>query len=246
MLKRMVIKLSGEAIGTDDGEKVYNDTVIDSIVSQIVTVMQAGTEVALVVGGGNIWRGINARPDMDRVKADQMGMLATVMNAVYMEEAFKRQGQKCRVVTPMPVGNVTSVYEKNHAMDWMARGIVVINAAGIGQPMFSTDTVTALRSAELEVDCALYAKNIDGVYDSDPKTNPNARKYKTLSYQTAIANNLQAADMTAMHLSKDAKIPAYVFSLNQPNCIINAANYPETCIQQGTYIHVDKEDKFYD
>jgi len=245
VLKRIVIKLSGEAIGGED-DRVYNDFVIDDIVRQVITVLQAGTEVALVVGGGNIWRGLQARPDMDRVKADQMGMLATIMNAVYLKEAFKRQGQKARVLTPMAVGNITTVYEKDHAMDWMAQGIVLINAAGLGHPMFSTDTVTALRAAEIEADCALYAKNIDGVYDSDPKKNPNARKFETLNYDTAISKSLQAADLAALHLSKDAKMPSYVFGLNQPNSIVDAATFPETQNLKGTYIHVDKEDKFYD
>ena len=243
MLNRIIIKLSGEAIGADCG---YNDTVIDSIVSQIATIVQAGTEVSLTIGGGNIWRGLQARPDMDRVKADQMGMLATVINAVYLQEAFKRQNVKAHIATPIPVGTVSTLYEKDRCLSLMAQGIVVIHAAGIGHPMFSTDTVTALRAAELGADCALYAKNIDGVYDSDPKRNPNARKYQILSYQTAIANNLQAADMTALHLSKDSRIPAYMFGLSEPNSIINAAAYPETNNLKGTYIHVDKEDKFYD
>ncbi|MCL2371893.1 MAG: UMP kinase [Defluviitaleaceae bacterium] len=246
MLKRVVIKLSGEAIGSANSESGYNDSVVDAIVKQIITVMQAGTEVALVVGGGNIWRGLQARPDMDRVKADQMGMLATIMNAVYLEEAFKRQGQKSRVLTPMPVGNITTVYDKDHALEWMYNGIVLINAAGIGHPMFSTDTVTALRAAELEADCALYAKSIDGVYDSEPKHNPSARKYEVLNYNTAITKSLQAADLAALHLSKDAKMPAYMFGLNQPNSIIEAAKFPATGSLKGTYIHVDKEDKFYD
>ena len=245
MQKRVVIKISGEAIGGDD-DKVYNDDVIENIVTQVITVLNEGTEVALVIGGGNIWRGLQARPDMDRVKADQMGMLATIMNAVYLKEAFKRQGQKARVLTPMAVGNITSVYDKDHALDWMSRGFLLINAAGLGHPMFSTDTVTALRAAELEADCALYAKNIDGVYDSDPKKNPNARKYQTLSYSTAIKNNLQAADLTALHLSMDSQVPSFMFGLNQPNSIVNASQYPNTKNLNGTYIHVNEEDKFYD
>ena len=246
VLKRVVIKLSGEAIGASNGDGVYNDAVIDSIVKQIIQVLQAGTEVALVVGGGNIWRGLQARPDMDRVKADQMGMLATIMNAVYLKEAFKRQGQKSRVVTPMAVGNITTVYDKDIAVDWMAKGIVIINAAGLGHPMFSTDTVTALRAAEMQADCVLYAKNIDGVYDSDPKKNPTARKFEFLNYNTAITENLQAADLTALLMSKDASMPSYVFGLNEDNSIVDAAAYPNTKSQKGTYIHVDKEDKFYD
>jgi len=245
MLKRTVIKLSGEAIGATDSEYGYNDIVVDAIVKQIIQVVQAGTQVALIIGGGNLWRGLQARPDMDRVKADQIGMLATVMNAIYLEDAFKRHGQKARVVTPMVFGNITTLYDKDHALDWMAQGTVLINAAGLGHPMFSTDTITALRAAELEVDAVLYAKNIDGVYDSDPRKNPNARKYKTLSYRTAISNNLSAADLTAMILSNDASISSYVFGLDKPNSIIEACAFPDVKTLEGTYINVNVEDEFY-
>lgn len=246
MLKRAVVKLSGEAIGATDSEYGYNDLVVDSIVKQITSVVQAGTQVALVIGGGNLWRGLQARPDMDRVKADQIGMLATVMNAIYLEDAFKRHGQKARVVTPMVFGNITTLYDKDHALDYMARGIVLINAAGLGHPMFSTDTITALRAAELEVDAVLYAKNIDGVYDSDPKKNPQARKYKTLNYQTAIKNDLKAADLTAMLLANDAGISSYVFGLDKPNSIVDACAYPETKNIHGTYLSAKVEDEFYE
>jgi len=245
MLKRAVIKLSGEAIGAADSEYGYNDVVVDSIVKQIIQVVQAGTQVALVIGGGNLWRGLSARPDMDRVKADQIGMLATVMNAIYLEDAFKRHNQKARVVTPMVFGNITTLYDKDHAMDWMESGIVLINAAGLGHPMFSTDTITALRAAELEVDAVLYAKNIDGVYDSDPRKNPGARKYKTLNYRTAIANDLKAADITAMLLANDAGISSYVFGLDKPNSIIDACAYPETKNIHGTYVSAHVEDELY-
>ena len=245
MLKRAVIKLSGEAIGATDSEYGYNDEVVDSLVKQIIQVVQAGTQVALVIGGGNLWRGLQARPDMDRVKADQIGMLATVMNAVYLEDAFKRHGQKARVVTPMVFGNITTLYDKDHALDWMEKGVVLINAAGLGHPMFSTDTITALRAAELEVDAVLYAKNIDGVYDSDPKKNPAARKYKTLNYSTAIAKDLKAADLTAMLLARDANISSYVFGLGAQNSIIEACAYPENKNIQGTYISANVEDELY-
>lgn len=245
MLKRAVIKLSGEAIGAADGEYGYNDLVVDAIVNQIIQVVQAGTQVALVIGGGNLWRGLQARPDMDRVKADQIGMLATVMNAIYLEDAFKRHGQKARVVTPMVFGNITTLYDKDHALEWMENGTVLINAAGLGHPMFSTDTITALRAAELEVDAVLYAKSIDGVYDSDPRKNPAARKYKTLSYNTAISNDLKAADLTAMLLARDAGIASYVFKLDKPNSIIDACAYPEMENTHGTYINIDMEDELY-
>jgi len=246
MLKRAVIKLSGEAIGATDSEYGYNDVTVDSIVKQIIEVVQAGTEVALVIGGGNLWRGLQARPDMDRVKADQIGMLATVMNAIYLEDAFKRHGHEARVVTPMVFGNITTLYDKDHALEYMANKTVLINAAGLGHPMFSTDTITALRAAELEVDAVLYAKNVDGVYCSDPRKNPDARKYKYLSYSTAIKNDLNAADLTAMLLARDAGIASYIFGLDKPNSIIDACAYPESKNIHGTYISALVEDEFYE
>jgi uridylate kinase len=145
----------------------------------------------------------------------------------------------------MVFGNITTLYDKDHALDWMERGIVLINAAGLGHPMFSTDTITALRAAELEVDAVLYAKNIDGVYECDPKTNTRARKYKHLNYSTAIRNDLKVADLTAMLLAKDAGISSYVFGLDKPNSIIDACAYPETKNIHGTYISADVEDEFY-
>ena len=245
MLKRIVIKLSGEAIGDTGAASGYNDTVIDSIVNQIIQVVHDGTQAALVVGGGNLWRGHQARPDMDRVKADSIGMLATVMNAIYLAEAFKRQGAKAQVITPMPIANMTRVYDKDMALELMANQTIIINAAGTGHPYFSTDTITALRAAELEADCVLYAKNIDGIYDSDPRKNPNARKYKTLSYSTAIKNGLNAADIAAMNISQEARVPSYVFGLSAPQSIALACAYPNTAQLNGTYMHVDIKEDYY-
>jgi uridylate kinase len=239
---RTIIKLSGEAIGSEHG---YNDNVINDIVKQIILLVQAGTEVSLVIGGGNYWRGRQACPEMDRVKADQMGMLATVMNAIYLADAFRRQGQKAKVVTPITIGNVTSVYDKDTAIEWLSAGVVLINAAGLGHPMFSTDTVTALRAAELEADCILFAKKIDGVYDADPRKNPAARKYRTISYRTAISKGLNVADMTALHLAQDAGIPSYVFELNASKSITLAGSYPQTEKLYGTYIDVSAEEDYY-
>jgi len=245
MIKRTIIKLSGEAIGDSQAVSGYNDSVIDSIAGQIIQVVEAGIQVSLVVGGGNIWRGHQARPDMDRVKADSMGMLATIMNAIYLAEAFKRQGAKALVLTPMPIANMTRVYEKDMALELMADKTILINAAGIGHPYFSTDTITALRAAELEADCILYAKNIDGVYDSDPRTNLDARKFKNLSYRTAIRSGLNAADIAAMHLSNEAGIPSYVFGLNEPKSITMACAYPNTGQLNGTYMNVDIKEDYY-
>jgi len=245
MLKRVVIKLSGEAIGCEESASGYNDLIVDAIVNQIICVTQAGTEVSLVIGGGNLWRGHQARPDMCRVKADQMGMLATVMNAIYLAEAFKRSGRDAAVVTPMPIGNMTTVYDKDTVISLLERGTVVINAAGLGHPYFSTDTITALRAAELEADCVLYAKNIDGVYNKDPRNNAGALKFKTVSYKTAISQGLKVADMSAMFLASEANLPSYVFGLNKPDSITKACEYPETGSLNGTYIAVDIEEDYY-
>jgi uridylate kinase len=182
---------------------------------------------------------------MDRVRADQMGMLATVMNALYLSDMCRRRGLKAQVVTPIPVGMMTLLYEKERVLAMMADKTVVINAAGVGHPFFSTDTVTALRAAELEADCVLYAKNIDGVYDRDPKKFNDARKYKNLSYHTAITDNLKAVDITAMNLSSEAGIPSYVFSLNKPESIALACAYPETLELDGTYISLNPKEDFY-
>ena len=251
MFLRVVLKLSGEAIGSsgsngiEDSPTGYNDRIVDSIVRQVTACVQGGTQFALVVGGGNFWRGHQARPDMNRVKADQMGMLATVMNALYLEEAFKRAGQEAKTITPITIGNFTTPYEMGKALELMGSGVVIINAAGLGHPYFSTDTVTALRAAELGADCVLFAKNIDGVYDSDPSINPNARKFKTLSYKTAIKKDLKAADQTAIQLLSEAALPAYVFGLGEHLAIENAINYPNTRGLEGTFINVNAEEDFY-
>ncbi|MCL1843171.1 MAG: uridine monophosphate kinase [Defluviitaleaceae bacterium] len=245
MLKRTIIKLSGEAIGCETKASSYNDAFVDDIVRQIIHVVQAGVQVALVIGGGNYWRGRQACPEMDRVKADQMGMLATVMNALYLADAFRRAGQKAKVVTPITIGNITELYDKDSALEKLSGGTVLINAAGLGHPMFSTDTITALRAAELEADCILYAKNTDGVYDADPRENPDARKYRSLSYHTAISQNLNVADMTALQLAQEAGIPSYVFALDAVNSITLACSYPKTYNLKGTYIHVSAQEDFY-
>ena len=225
---------------------LYDDSIVDSIVFQIKTVMEKGTQVALVVGGGNIWRGRDASSAMDRVKADQIGMLATVMNALYLQDSFRRQGVKAQVATPIPFGNMTALYERDTAVEWLQTQTVVINAAGLGHPLFSTDTIAALRAAELGADCILYAKNIDGVYHKNPRIHPDARKYRSLSYKTALSESLEAADMAALHLSVNAGIPSFMFKLDEPNSIIHACDYPETGSLQGTYIDKIIEEVFYD
>ncbi len=176
LYKRIILKLSGEALAGDKDGVMYDDETIFSVVDQIKNILDMGTQVALVIGGGNIWRGRSSNEAMDRTKADQIGMLATVMNAVYVADAFRQRGVKATVQTPIIVGTVTEQFSKEKAVEHLENGEIVIFAAGIGHPYFSTDTVTALRGAELDADILLFAKNVDGVYDSDPKTNPNAKK----------------------------------------------------------------------
>ena len=245
MIKRAVIKLSGEQIGHGAEGSLYNDAVIDCIANQIKKAMESGTHLSLVVGGGNLWRGRAANPCMNRIKADQIGMLATVMNAIYLEEAFRQQNVAAKVMTPIPMGNFTTSYEKDKALNLMRQGIVVINAAGLGHPLFSTDTVTALRAAELEADMVLFAKTVDGVYTADPRKEKGAKKYKSLSYDHAIKNSISIADMAALHMLNEAGIPSYVFKLDAPESINLACNYPYTKKLEGTYLCVAGQEEYY-
>jgi uridylate kinase len=174
-----------------------------------------------------------------------MGMLATIMNAIYVADAFRRAGQNAKVLTPFPVGNITTLYEKDTALEMLSSGVVIINAGGLGHPLFSTDTITALRAAELEADCVLYAKNTDGVYDANPKENAAAKKFRTLSYHTAISENLNIADMTALQISQEANIPSYVFELEAADSIMLACSYPSTKNLNGTYISVQSKEDYY-
>jgi uridylate kinase len=223
MYKRVVLKLSGEALAADSGKSFDNPT-ISSIVKQIKTVKDNGTQVTLVIGGGNFWRGRSANPEMDRVKADQIGMLATIMNAIYFADFCRQEGFEAVVMTPFNVGNVTELFSKDKANKLLDEGKVLIFAGGIGHPFFSTDTVTALRASELNADAILFAKNIDGVYDSDPATNPNAKKFNEIPCKDIVEKNLKVIDIAAANLCYEQKIPVEIFGLAEENSIIRAAN----------------------
>lgn len=223
MYKRVVLKLSGEALAADSGKSFDNPT-ISNIVKQIKTVKDNGTEVTLVIGGGNFWRGRSANPEMDRVKADQIGMLATVMNAVYFADFCRQCGFEAVVMTPFVLGNVTELFSKDKANKLLAEGKVLIFAGGIGHPFFSTDTVTALRASELGADAILFAKNIDGVYDSDPAVNPNAKKFSEIPCKDIVEKNLKVIDIAAANLCYEQKIPVEIFGLAEENSIVRAAN----------------------
>lgn len=222
MYNKVVLKLSGEALAGDTSKSFDNNTIF-SIIEQIKKVIAMGTKTTLVVGGGNFWRGRSANPDMDRVKADQIGMLATVMNAIYVADCCRQKGIDAIVMTPIKIGTVTVEFSKDLANKYLEEGKVIIFAAGIGHPFFSTDTVTALRACELEADAILFAKAIDGVYDSDPATNPYAKKFDEIPCKDIVEKNLKVIDIAAANLCYENKIPVVIFGLSEENGIINAA-----------------------
>lgn len=223
MYNKVVLKLSGEALAGNTDKSFDNETIF-SIIEQIKQIIAMGTKTTLVVGGGNFWRGRSANPDMDRVKADQIGMLATVMNAIYVADCCRQKGIDAVVMTPIKIGTVTMEFSKDLANKLLNEGKVVIFAAGIGHPFFSTDTVTALRACELEADAILFAKAIDGVYDSDPATNPYAKKFDEIPCKDIVEKNLKVIDIAAANLCYENKIPVVIFGLAEENGIVKAAN----------------------
>ena len=232
-MKRVLLKLSGEALAGDKKTGFDEATCIE-VANQVKKLVDDGVQVAIVIGGGNFWRGRSSET-IDRTKADQIGMLATVMNCIYVSEIFRYVGMKTKVLTPFMIGSMTELFSKDIAVESMKQGIVVFLAGGTGHPYFSTDTATALRAIELECDIILMARAIDGVYDSDPKVNPNAKKYDTVSYQELLDKKLAILDLTATVMCMQNKIPLLVFSLNEENSITNNGNGKIT----GTVVTVD-------
>ncbi|EGO63182.1 UMP kinase [Acetonema longum] len=222
--KRIVLKLSGEALAGDKGFGI-DPTVVDSIAAQIKTIKEENLEIGVVVGGGNIWRGLaGSAKGMDRATADYMGMLATVMNSLALQDSLEKCGVDTRVQTAIEMRQVAEPYIRRRAIRHLEKGRVVIFAAGTGNPYFSTDTTAALRAAEIEADVILMAKrNADGVYDSDPKYNPDAKKFKTLSHIDVLQRGLGVMDSTATSLCMDNEIPIIVFSMDEPENIVQAA-----------------------
>lgn len=219
--KRVLIKLSGEALAGKDGHGI-NENVISGVVDQIEAIRNMGVEVALVIGGGNFWRGRQADSEMNRSTADHMGMLATVINALAIQDALERKGVPVRVQTALTITKVAEPYILRKAMRHLEKGRIVVFACGTGNPYFSTDTGAALRAAELGANALLLAKNVDGVYDSDPKTNPAAVKFDTLTYMQIISKGLKAMDTTAITMCMDNEIPIIAFSLNEEGSIKRA------------------------
>ena len=243
MYKRIIIKLSGEALANKNNNNKFDDEIINNIARQIKNIMSNNIQIGIVVGGGNFWRGRSADSNMDKVKADQIGMLATVMNALYLADNFRQNNIKTKVMTPFVIGSMTKLFSKESAIKNMNNNHVLIFAGGTGHPFFSTDTITALRAAELEADCIFYAKNIDGIYDSDPKINSNARKYKKISYEKIIKDNLNAIDIAAMNISKN--IASVVFLLDKNNSLETVVLDNKKVYDIGTLVLNNITEEFY-
>lgn len=230
--KRIVLKLSGEALAGSSGFGIEHE-VITSIAKQVKSVIDAGVQVAIVVGGGNIWRGVaGSAKGMDRATADYMGMLATVINALALQDALENLGVPTRVQSAIEMRQVAEPYIRRRAIRHLEKGRVVIFAAGTGNPYFSTDTTAALRAAEIEAEAILMAKKVDGVYDSDPRKNPQAQKYRILSYMEVISKGLGVMDSTAASLCMDNKIPIIVFNLMEDGNILRVVMGNDI----GTYV----------
>lgn len=219
-MERVLLKLSGEALA---GEKKtgFDEATCIKVANQVNKLVEQGTQVGIVIGGGNFWRGRTSET-IERTKADQIGMLATVMNCIYVSEIFRFVGMDTEVLTPFVCGAFTKLYSKDLANQCFAENKVVFFAGGTGHPYFSTDTATVLRAVEIEAEVILLAKAVDGVYDSDPKTNPQAKRYDTLHIQDVIDNQLAVVDLTASIMCMENKMPMYVFALQEENSIVKA------------------------
>ena len=223
-MKRVLLKLSGEALAGSRGTG-FDEAVVLKVASQAAALAEKKIEIGVVIGGGNFWRGRSSE-NMNRSKADQIGMLATVMNCIYTSEIFRSVGLKTRILTPFVCGAFTELYSIDLARQSLQDGVVTFFAGGTGHPYFSTDTATVLRAVEIEADGILLAKAIDGVYDSDPKENPDARRFDEISIQEVIDRQLKVVDMTASILAMENKMPMLVFALNEPESIIRAVEGP--------------------
>ncbi len=230
MYKRILLKISGEALAGNGGSGI-DPAMVEHVVSQIVEIHNRGIEVAVVMGGGNFWRGRQGI-NMNRVTADHMGMLATIMNGLALQDAIEKKGVQTRLQTALSIPAVAEPFLFRKALRHFEMGRIVLFACGTGNPYFSTDTGAALRAAEIGAGALLMAKNVDGVYDSDPKKNPNAKKLDRLSYLEVINRRLVALDTTAITTCMENNIPIITFALDEPDSIIKAAMGEKI----GTYI----------
>jgi uridylate kinase len=218
-MQRILLKLSGEALAGDK-KTGFDEATVRDVAMQVRELVDEGIQVGIVIGGGNFWRG-RSSDSIDRTKADQIGMLATIMNCIYVSEIFRSVGMVTNVLTPFECGSFTKLFSKDRANKYFSKNMVVFFAGGTGHPYFSTDTGVVLRAVEVDADVILLAKAVDGVYDSDPRCNPNARKYEEVSIDEVIEKNLQVVDMTASIMARENKMPMWVFALNEENSIVN-------------------------
>lgn len=218
--KRVLLKLSGEALAGDK-KTGFDEEVCRVVAKQVKQLIDRNIQVAIVIGGGNFWRGRTSK-NIERTKADQIGMLATIMNCVYVSEVFRSEGMGTQVMTPFECGNITKLYAKDDVMKSLNSGKIVFFAGGTGHPYFSTDTATVLRAIEIEADAILLAKAIDGVYDSDPAINPKAKKYDTISIEEVLDKKLAVIDLSATIMCLENKMPMLIFGLNEENSIVNS------------------------
>ena len=232
-IKRVILKLSGEALAGEN-KSGYNDELVTDIAGQVKKIIDTGIDVGVVIGGGNYWRG-RSNDNIDRPKADQIGMLATIMNCIYVSEIFRSQGLMTNILTPFECGSMTKLFSKDRANKYFSKGMVVFFAGGTGHPYFSTDTGIVLRAIEMDADAILLAKSIDGIYDSDPAVNPAAKKYDKISIQEVVDKKLGVIDMTASVMCMENKMPLMVFGLEEKNSILNAM----TGKFNGTVVTVD-------
>ena len=218
--KRVLLKLSGEVLAGDN-KMGFDFSVVNTICATVKKCVDMGVEIAIVIGGGNFWRG-RSSGNMDRTRADHMGMLATTINCLALCDELEQMGTPAVVLSAIHMPEVAELFTKRDAVKYLSEGKVVIFAAGTGRPFFSTDTTAALRAAEIEADIIFKATNVDGVYDSDPKKNPNAKKYDTLAFIDVLKDGLHVMDSTAASLCMDNNIPILVFNLQDPENIVRA------------------------
>lgn len=231
---RILLKLSGEALMGDDAYGI-NRATIERIVAELAEVQQLGVQVAVVIGGGNIFRGVaGGAVGMERATADYMGMLATVMNALALGDAMNRAGLKARVMSAIAIDQVVEPYVRPKALQYLEEGKVVVFAAGTGNPFFTTDTAAALRGAEIGAEIVLKATKVDGVYSADPNKDPNAVRYQSISFDEAMARQLQVMDATAFALCRDQNLPLRVFSIFKPGALRRVVQGED----EGTLVHV--------
>lgn len=245
MFKRVVIKVSGEQLAAKNHN--FDDTFIKRIVLEIDAARTMGCEISLVVGGGNIWRGRDAKQDMNKAKAHQIGIVATIINALYLSEQMKMHtGREAVVMTPFDICSFTTRFNQDYAIALMKAGGIPIFAGGTGHPFVSTDTVVAIRACELSAEAVLYGKTVNAVYERDPRHDPQAKMFRTVSYKRVLHDSLSVADISALSITNDANIPCAVFGLSIPGSITKACQGPDALVELGgTYISNNSMDIIY-